>query len=118
MESQFIVRQLRDSGFIAAPRQGWVRIAPHFYIFGAARWKWKEQLLRLPMRTFLAHVPAAVDVDRLAGDVTVARQHQGHARDFVQRLAGKRPTGIRSAFAFGSISPSLLQSTRERSCLR
>jgi selenocysteine lyase/cysteine desulfurase len=32
VEGQFIVRQLRDAGFIAAPRQGWVRIAPHFYI--------------------------------------------------------------------------------------
>ncbi len=32
VESQFIVRQLKDAGFIAAPRQGWVRIAPHFYI--------------------------------------------------------------------------------------
>jgi selenocysteine lyase/cysteine desulfurase len=32
VESQFIVRQLREAGFSAAPRQGWVRIAPHFYI--------------------------------------------------------------------------------------
>jgi len=32
VESQFIVRKLKDAGFIAAPRQGWVRIAPHFYI--------------------------------------------------------------------------------------
>lgn len=32
VESQFIVSQLRDAGFLAAPRQGWVRIAPHFYI--------------------------------------------------------------------------------------
>jgi selenocysteine lyase/cysteine desulfurase len=32
LESQLIVRRLRDAGFIAAPRQGWVRIAPHFYI--------------------------------------------------------------------------------------
>jgi selenocysteine lyase/cysteine desulfurase len=31
-ESQFIVRKLREAGFITAPRQGWVRIAPHFYI--------------------------------------------------------------------------------------
>jgi selenocysteine lyase/cysteine desulfurase len=32
IESHLIVRRLRDAGFIAAPRQGWVRIAPHFYI--------------------------------------------------------------------------------------
>ncbi len=32
VESHFIVSQLRDAGFLAAPRQGWVRIAPHFYI--------------------------------------------------------------------------------------
>jgi selenocysteine lyase/cysteine desulfurase len=32
VESQFIVRKLREAGFAAAPRQGWVRIAPHFYI--------------------------------------------------------------------------------------
>jgi selenocysteine lyase/cysteine desulfurase len=32
VESQLMVRRLREAGFIAAPRQGWVRIAPHFYI--------------------------------------------------------------------------------------
>jgi len=32
VESQLIVRKLRESGIIAAPRQGWVRTAPHFYI--------------------------------------------------------------------------------------
>lgn len=32
VESQLIVHRLKDAGFIAAPRQGWVRIAPHFYI--------------------------------------------------------------------------------------
>lgn len=32
VESQFIVRTLKEAGFITAPRQGWVRIAPHFYI--------------------------------------------------------------------------------------
>ncbi|HVV46572.1 MAG TPA: aminotransferase class V-fold PLP-dependent enzyme [Bryobacteraceae bacterium] len=32
VESPFIVRKLRDAGFTTAPRQGWVRIAPHFYI--------------------------------------------------------------------------------------
>lgn len=32
VESALIVRRLKDAGFIAAPRQGWVRIAPHFYI--------------------------------------------------------------------------------------
>jgi cysteine desulfurase/selenocysteine lyase len=32
VESQAIVRKLRDAGIITAPRQGWVRCAPHFYI--------------------------------------------------------------------------------------
>ena len=32
VESQQIVRRLKDAGIIAAPRQGWVRVAPHFYI--------------------------------------------------------------------------------------
>jgi cysteine desulfurase/selenocysteine lyase len=32
VESPFIVRKLKDAGFIVAPRQGWVRLAPHFYI--------------------------------------------------------------------------------------
>jgi selenocysteine lyase/cysteine desulfurase len=27
-----IVRKLRDAGIVTAPRQGWVRAAPHFYI--------------------------------------------------------------------------------------
>ena len=31
-ESSAIVRRLRERGIIAAPRQGWVRMAPHFYI--------------------------------------------------------------------------------------
>jgi cysteine desulfurase / selenocysteine lyase len=32
VESQLIVRKLKDQGIIAAPRQGWVRLSPHFYI--------------------------------------------------------------------------------------
>ena len=32
VESQLIVRRLKEAGIIAAPRQGWVRTAPHFYI--------------------------------------------------------------------------------------
>ena len=32
LESHLIVRRLREAGFITAPRQGWVRIAPHLYI--------------------------------------------------------------------------------------
>jgi selenocysteine lyase/cysteine desulfurase len=32
VESHAIVRKLRDAGIITAPRQGWVRCAPHFYI--------------------------------------------------------------------------------------
>jgi cysteine desulfurase/selenocysteine lyase len=31
-DSHLIVRRLKDLGIIAAPRQGWVRMAPHFYI--------------------------------------------------------------------------------------
>jgi len=27
-----IVHNLREQGFAAAPRQGWVRVSPHFYI--------------------------------------------------------------------------------------
>jgi len=32
IESHLIVRRLKEKGMIAAPRQGWVRMAPHFYI--------------------------------------------------------------------------------------
>ena len=32
IDSHVIVRRLKDLGIIAAPRQGWVRMAPHFYI--------------------------------------------------------------------------------------
>ena len=32
VESHAIVRTLRESGIVTAPRQGWVRAAPHFYI--------------------------------------------------------------------------------------
>jgi selenocysteine lyase/cysteine desulfurase len=32
VESPVIVRKLREAGFMAAPRQGWVRTSPHFYI--------------------------------------------------------------------------------------
>src|SRR3984885_6176403 len=32
VESHAIVRTLKDSGIVTAPRQGWVRAAPHFYI--------------------------------------------------------------------------------------
>jgi selenocysteine lyase/cysteine desulfurase len=32
VESQLIVRKLREAGIAAAPRQGWVRTSPHFYI--------------------------------------------------------------------------------------
>ena len=31
-DSHLVVRRLKDQGVIAAPRQGWVRMAPHFYI--------------------------------------------------------------------------------------
>jgi selenocysteine lyase/cysteine desulfurase len=32
VESHAIVRHLKAKGFLAAPRQGWVRTSPHFYI--------------------------------------------------------------------------------------
>ncbi len=32
LAAQLIVRKLKDLGFIVAPRQGWVRVSPHFYI--------------------------------------------------------------------------------------
>ena len=32
VDSRMIVKTLRDHGIIAAPRQGWVRTSPHFYI--------------------------------------------------------------------------------------
>lgn len=32
MDSRMVHARLRDSGFQAAPRQGWVRLSPHFYI--------------------------------------------------------------------------------------
>jgi len=32
VDSRVVVRNLRDAGFSAAPRQGWVRVSPHFYI--------------------------------------------------------------------------------------
>jgi len=32
MDSGEIVRRLRTQGIVAAPRQGWVRTSPHFYI--------------------------------------------------------------------------------------
>ncbi len=35
VESHLIVRRLKEEGFMAAPRQGWVRVSPHFYIAAA-----------------------------------------------------------------------------------
>ena len=32
IDSRMIVKTLRDNGIITAPRQGWVRTSPHFYI--------------------------------------------------------------------------------------
>jgi selenocysteine lyase/cysteine desulfurase len=31
-DSRMVVKALRDQGIIAAPRQGWVRMSPHFYL--------------------------------------------------------------------------------------
>lgn len=32
IDSRMIVSRLREAGILAAPRQGWVRVAPHFYV--------------------------------------------------------------------------------------
>ncbi|MBI4875493.1 MAG: aminotransferase class V-fold PLP-dependent enzyme [Acidobacteria bacterium] len=32
IDSRLIVRKLKDQGIAAAPRQGWVRMSPHFYL--------------------------------------------------------------------------------------
>jgi cysteine desulfurase/selenocysteine lyase len=32
VDAHVMVRRLGDAGFIAAPRQGWVRVSPHFYV--------------------------------------------------------------------------------------
>jgi selenocysteine lyase/cysteine desulfurase len=32
LESVEIVRRLKAADMVAAPRQGWVRVSPHFYI--------------------------------------------------------------------------------------
>jgi selenocysteine lyase/cysteine desulfurase len=32
VDSRQVVRELKERGVIAAPRQGWVRFSPHFYI--------------------------------------------------------------------------------------
>jgi selenocysteine lyase/cysteine desulfurase len=32
VDSRLLVRQLDDAGIVAAPRQGWVRVSPHFYV--------------------------------------------------------------------------------------
>lgn len=31
-DPRYTVRKLKDAGYMAAPRQGWVRVSPHFYI--------------------------------------------------------------------------------------
>jgi selenocysteine lyase/cysteine desulfurase len=31
VDSRYVVKQLRDAGITSAPRQGWVRVSPHFY---------------------------------------------------------------------------------------
>lgn len=31
-DCRIVVRELKEQGFLAAPRQGWVRVSPHFYI--------------------------------------------------------------------------------------
>jgi selenocysteine lyase/cysteine desulfurase len=32
LDSRLVVRRLKEQGIAAAPRQGWVRVSPHFYI--------------------------------------------------------------------------------------
>jgi selenocysteine lyase/cysteine desulfurase len=31
-DARLAVHSLKSKGFIAAPRQGWIRLSPHFYI--------------------------------------------------------------------------------------
>jgi len=44
VDSPTLVRQLKDHGIIAAPRQGWIRFAPHFYLSPADIDKVLEEL--------------------------------------------------------------------------
>ena len=32
LDSRYLIKKMKDAGMLAAPRQGWARIAPHFYI--------------------------------------------------------------------------------------
>ena len=32
IDSRVVVRELKERGIMAAPRQGWVRMSPHFYV--------------------------------------------------------------------------------------
>jgi selenocysteine lyase/cysteine desulfurase len=32
IDSRWVYARLREQGFLAAPRQGWVRLSPHFYV--------------------------------------------------------------------------------------
>jgi len=32
VDSRKVVRDLKEQGILTAPRQGWVRLSPHFYI--------------------------------------------------------------------------------------
>ena len=32
IDSRLVVKRLREQGIAAAPRQGWVRVSPHFYV--------------------------------------------------------------------------------------
>ena len=32
VDARYLYRELKDKGFLAAPRLGWLRVAPHFYI--------------------------------------------------------------------------------------
>src|ERR1035438_8639927 len=58
---------------------------------GAAAWTWpnsrSELALGCTRRSLMPltsiHIPAAIDVQRLAGDVAVARQHEGGIGHFV-----------------------------------
>src|ERR1700682_1908027 len=62
-------------------RGGWVmaRVAPRCWPAG-----WRASGFRVG-RFSSAHIPAAVDVDGLAGDVAVAGQHDGDRGDLVRR---------------------------------
>src|ERR1035441_1039182 len=73
----------------------WLTRAPPF---SSARWA-RTEFAGRPATSI--HVPAAVNVQRLAGDVTVARQHQGGIGHFVARTETADGNAIGRRFHIG-----------------